>query len=986
MLPAHYDPKSIEAEVRTIWEKNKVPERIVKMDWKRPKFYLLDGPPYVNGVPHVGHAKTTVFKDIWGRFKYMQGHAVWFQPGFDCGGLPIENKVEEKLKIGSKAEIEKVVGLDKFIKECKDLAKGNESQWLDFYKDIGAWRGWLDPYLTSENYYLETGWWTVKQWYEKGLLVEGQRPGFWCPKCETVLAGIEVTESYKEVEDPSIIIKFPVKGVSKEFLLVFTTTPWTLPANVAILAHPDERYVKVRVGDETYIIAEKRLSVLEDMGMSGRILEKFQGKELEGLRYEPALMVPLQEQMQKTKGAHQVYLSVPIMIQRVASKIATKKKVSSKSDEFGHIVTMDVGTGLVHTAPGHGDVDNKIGKHYNLPELSPVDEGGRLTSEAGEFSGMFVKDADPLITEKMKVDGTLLWEDRIRHSYPLCWRCKTPLIYRMSRQWFLKMDMLREKILKSNKKVRWLPDFARERYRHIVEEAPDWAVTRQRYWGIPLPLWTCEKCGSKAVIGSKDELRKQSVAPLPEDFDLHKNFVDKVKLKCKCGGKMSRDPDIMDVWFDSGISPWASLGYPFAKDSKQLFEKLWMVDLVDESLDQVRAWFNTLMICSYATFDQEPYKTVCLNGWTIDEKGEKMSKSIGNVVYAKDAYKTLGADTLRLYITTSVAPWETQRFSYAEAKETSRAINILWNSYNFYKTYCLPAPKPSRLKPEDEWLISRVNTIIEDTTKKLENFEFHLAYRQLLDFVMNDLSRWYIKIIRERISAHSVTPDGISVSYTIRYALEAMAKLLAPAAPFISEVIWDGLGGTGSVHHSEWPKADKKLMQPKLEAEMEQVKAMVEAVNVLRQEEKVKLRWPVDMVMFHQKKEADLDGAIKDLGEVICRLGNVKKVELSQKRGKKAFQDFSATLGSALHEEALVRELIRAVQLQRKKSGFDVKQKISVTLQTDDKTRKIIEHFKKEFLAGTGCNKMVFGQLKRKKDEMKFDTKSISFDFEVSKD
>ncbi|MFH1294962.1 MAG: isoleucine--tRNA ligase, partial [Candidatus Aenigmatarchaeota archaeon] len=953
-------------------------------NWKRPKFYLLDGPPYVNGVPHVGHAKTTVFKDIWGRFKYMQGFVVWFQPGFDCGGLPIENKVEEKLGIGSKAEIEKVVGLDKFIGECKALAKGNESQWLDFYKEIGAWRGGIDPYLTSENYYLESGWWTVKQWYEKGLLVEGQRPGFWCPKCETVLAGIEVTESYKEVEDPSIVIRFPVKGRKNEWLLVFTTTPWTLPANVAIIVHPDEKYVRAKSGDDTYIIAEKRLQLLEEIGISAKVLEKFLGKKLEGIRYEPALKVPLQEKMQETKGAHQVYLSVPIMLQRVASKVATKKKVSKKSDEFGHIVTMDVGTGLVHTAPGHGDVDNKIGKHYNLPELSPVDEGGRLTEDAGEFQGMFVKDADPLINEKMKVDGTLLWEGRIRHSYPLCWRCKTPLIYRMSRQWFLKMDLLREKILKSNKKVKWLPDFASERYRHIVEEAPDWAVTRQRYWGIALPFGTCAKCGTKKIIGSKDELRKNATTKLPDEFDLHKNFVDNVHLKCSCGGKMTRDPDIMDVWFDSGISPWASLGYPFR--NRSLFKKLWMVDLVDESLDQVRAWFNTLMICSYATFGQEPYKTVCLNGWTIDEKGEKMSKSLGNVVYAKDAYQALGADALRLYTATSVAPWETQRFSYLEARETTKALNILWNSYNFYKTYCLPAPKPVRFRTEDHWIISKTNTMITDVTKQLENFEFHLAYRQVLDFILNDLSRWYIKIIRDRVSAQGVNPDSITASYTMRHVLENMAKLMAPVTPFVSEIIWDGTGHDGSIHESEWPLPEKKLINSKLESNMELAKNMLEAINVLRQEEKIKLRWPVDSAQFHPNKGTDLRSALEDLQDIICNLGNVKKAEIVKKRGKKSFQEFSASIGSALHEEALARELIRAVQVQRKKSGLDVRQRISLNLQTDDKTRKILDHFKREIMTGVGASKISFGQLKRKKDELKFDTKTVGIDFEVSKD
>jgi len=981
MLTTRYDAKAIEADVQASWAKANVPGTVTKMDWTRRKFYLLDGPPYVNGMPHVGHAKTTVYKDIWGRFKFMQGFAVWFQPGFDCGGLPIENKVEEKLGIANKSDIEKTVGIDKFIAECKILAKGNEHAWLDFYKEIGAWRGWVEPYLTSENYYLESGWWTVKQWYEKGLLVEGQRPGFWCPRCETVLAGIEVSESYKNVEDPSIVLRFPVKGKPHEWLLVFTTTPWTLPANVAIIAHPDETYVRVKVGEETYILAEKRMCVLEETGVGkGKILEKFPGKKLEGMKYSPVLDVPLQQTMQRTAGAHQVYLSVPIMLERVASKVAMKK-ATKKADEFGHIVTMDVGTGLVHTAPGHGDVDNKIGKHYKLPEPSPVDGRGRLTEEAGEFAGMFVKDADEMIIEKMQDDGTLLWHGKIVHSYPLCWRCKTPLIYRMSRQWFLKMDMLRDSILKANEKVRWLPEFARERYRGIAEEAPDWAVTRQRYWGIPLPLWTCSKCGARKIIGSRDELRREATAKLPDAFDLHKNFVDKVKLKCKCGHTMERDPDIMDVWFDSGISPWASLGYPFK--NKELFNKLWDVDLVDESQDQVRAWFNTLMICSFATFGKEPYKTVCLNGWTLDDKGEKMSKSVGNVTSAEHAYKELGADALRLYITTSTAPWETQKFSVVEAKEVTKALNILWNSYNFCVTYCPAATKPTKLTKEDAWLLSRTETLTKNVTDGLEEFNFHTAARETLSFVLDDLSRWYIKLIRDRVSSPS--SDSAAASYVLRTALTRAAQLLAPVAPFIAETIWSGLGNKGSIHLSTWPSVDKKAMDAKLEAHMTKAMALVEAINAVRQEKDIKLKWPVDVAtVFADDK--DVTEAIDAVQDVICGMGNVKKVEIAAKKtpSMTAFQGFSVALGSVLYEEAFIRELTRRVQMLRKENALDVKQRIALQLQTDEKTKLVIERFKKELLKGVGASKLSFTQLRHKKGALEFEGKAVTIGFDVA--
>jgi len=984
-----YVPEKIERHVSNFWKEKKIPDKIVKMDWKRPKFYLLDGPPYVNGVPHVGHAKTTIFKDIWGKFKYMQGYGVWFQPGFDCGGLPIENKVEELLGIKSKTEIETKIGVDKFIEECKKFAMGNEKVWLDFYKKIGAWRGWLKPYLTSENYYLESGWWTVKKWYEKGLLVEGKRPGFWCPHCETVLAGIEVSESYKNIEDPSIYVKFPVKGRKNEYLLVFTTTPWTLPANVAILAHPDEKYVKVEVNGEKLILAEKRLVIFDEFGMKYKVVEKFQGKKLEGLRYEPVLNVPLQKNLQKERNAHQVLLSVPVMLQRVASKTAIKRKISKKTDEFGHVVTMDVGTGLVHTAPGHGDVDNRIGKHYNLPEPSPVDEKGRLTEEAGEFAGIFVKDADPLIIEKLRKENKLLYSGRIVHSYPLCWRCKTPLIYRMSRQWFLKIDMLRDKIIKAVKQVNWLPKFAGERYYNIILEAPDWAVTRQRYWGIPLPVWTCEKCGSKKVIGSVKELKKEAINKIPDNLDLHKNHVDKIKLRCECGGIMVRDPDIMDVWFDSGISPWASLGYPFR--NKELFEKLWDVDLVDESQDQVRAWFNTLMICSFATFDQKPYKTVCLNGWTLDEKGEKMSKSLGNVIFAEDAYKELGGDLMRLYITSDVAPWQTQKFSMSAAKDMRRVLNVLWNTCNFIKTYSDPnvaKEKIKNCKPEDIWILSKINTLIKDVTDNLEKFKFHYASRSIIDFILNDFSRWYIKIIRDRVSPEHTGPDKKPAQASLYYVLDRLVRLIAPITPFISDAIYTEMlkfmNDKESVHLCEWPQHDEKKINKKLEEQMEIIKTVVEAINSVRQDKKIKLRWPVKEVFIYTKDD-DIKSAIVELEEIVKILGNTKYVKFQKVKKMKEFEGFSLNVGDVLYEEAFIRELIRNVQMLRKKNGLKIGEKISLYLKTDEKTEKIIREYKKELMKGVGATRLKLGIGKSIKGMFKFQEKEITIGFEKIK-
>jgi len=932
-----FNAHEIEKEVQKIWAEQKIPEKIVSMDWKKKKFYLLDGPPYVNGVPHVGHSKTTTFKDVWGKFKFMNGFAVWFQPGFDCGGLPIENAVEKRLGIKSKSEIETVIGVDRFIEECKKLAGGNEPVWLNFYKKIGAWRGWLNPYLTSENYYLESGWWTIKKWFERGLFIEGFRPGFWCPHCETVLAGIEASESYKDIEDTSIFVKFKVKD-KDEFLLVWTTTPWTLFGNVAVAVHPDETYVKARVGKEVYIIAEKRLAIFEELGHGYTIIEKMNGKKLSGLKYEPILDVPSQNKLKKNKNSHKVIVSIPVMKKRVASKMLVKSKISEE-EEFGHLVAMDTGTGLVHIAPGHGESDNRLGKQYKLPEISPVDEKGRLTEEAGEFAGIFVKDADKFIIEKLQKTGKLFYSHKIVHSYPLCWRCKTPLIYRMSRQWFVNLDKLRGRIIKANQKIKWLPEFAKERYHNTIAEAPDWAVTRQRYWGIPLPVWTCEKCKKRKIIGSKKELIENAAEKLPDSIDLHKNSVDKITIKCSCGSGMKREKDIMDVWFDSGISPWASLGYPFR--NKDLFEKLWKVDLVDESQDQVRAWFHTLMLCGFATFDKAPYKTVCLNGWTLDEFGEKMSKSLGNVIFADDAYNEIGADLLRLYYCYDIAAWETQKFSMKNAKELGRAMNILLNTYNYFKTYGKTTKRKEKLQLEDEWILSRLNTLIKNVAWQLENFEFHTAGRGIVDFIVNDFSRTYIKLVRNRESPNFV--------FTIIF--DNLLRLMAPITPFISEYIYHDMKNE-SVHLAKWPRSNEKMINEKLEKDMKIVDALSEAANSIRKEKGIKLKWPLPLIAIDAKI------GDKKIKEIIKKLCNVKDVKFGKEEQleQKKFEHGAIYLDlNVLKDEALLREVVRKIQDMRKKTGLVVTDKIKLLISSAE-LKKFEQKIKKE----VGAKEIIF--------------------------
>jgi isoleucyl-tRNA synthetase len=986
-MDAAYDPKKIEAEILGYWKSKRIPERIADFSGLdnrgRKKFYLLDGPPYVNGIPHVGHVKTTTFKDIWGKFKRMQGFGVWFQPGFDCSGLPIENAVEKKLGIKSKKDIEKL-GVDRFIRACMELAEENLHVWMGLYQKLGAWRGWQDPYLTYKNYYLESGWWTVKRLHEKGLLSEGARPSFWCPHCETVLSGYEVTDSYKNLEDPAVFLKFKVKGANNEYLLVWTTTPWTLPANVAICAHPEEAYVKVKSGaGETFILAEKRLNELHRLEMGYHVIERLPGKRLDRMKYESILDVPLQRELDRKPGAHEVILSIPIMKKRVASKTLTKR-AATDGDEFGHVVDMETGSGLVHIAPGHGDVDNRIGKHYKLPEPSPVDDEGRLTGEAGEFAGLFVKKADPLIIQKLEETGRLLKAEKITHSYPLCWRCKSPLIYRMSRQWFLRLDAIRNGLIKENGKVKWLPEFGSERFENLLAEAPDWAITRQRYWGIPMPVWSCRECGKSIVIGSREELEKLSGEQVK---DLHKDVVDRIILPCGCGGRARRVKDIMDVWFDSGISPWASLGYPLV--NKPLFESLWPVDLVDESQDQIRGWFYTLMLCGYSVFGRAPYHTVCLNGWTLDEKGEKMSKSLGNVTDAEDARKELGSDLLRLYYCYDTNPWDTQKFSMANARELRRVMNVLWNSYVFVQTYCRRKEHdiPKELKPEDEWILSRLNTVAEKVTEDMESFRLHSASRLLADFLLNDFSRFYIKLIRNRVSPWYEGEDKRAAQEVSGHVLEVLSRLMAPITPFISEKIYTELiPKEESVHLAEWPSPEKERIDRKLEGHVEMAKTVIEAVNFARQEAGMKLKWPLSEIHVVCKEEPYRE-AVLQVKEIIKAMANVAEVRVSDRAHKQGrrFEHGEIILGEVLNDDAIQREFIRKTQMLRKEDDLKVTEKISLKVEADKETEKILRKNEKEILIGVGSVALNFGPLSESKGELEFKDKKIGIWFEVVK-
>ncbi|MDN5320034.1 MAG: isoleucyl-tRNA synthetase [Thermococcaceae archaeon] len=870
-----YNPQVLEEKIEAFWKENDVYNKVKKARENGPDYYFLDGPPYVSGAIHLGTAWNKIIKDMVIRFRTMQGYNVRRQPGFDMHGLPIEVKVEQALGLKYKKDIEEKVGVENFIKKCKEFALTNLKIMTEQFKMLGVWMDWDNPYMTIKNEYIESAWFTLKKAWEKGLLEKDQRVLHWCPRCETALAEHEVRGEYKIREDPSIYVKFPVEGKENEYLLIWTTTPWTLPANLAVTVHPEYEYAKVRVsfdGKEEYWIIAKALveRVLHEAGVKGEIVEEFKGEELEGLRYVHPFLeeYPRQKEFrEKYEWAHRVIL--------------------------GEHVTLEDGTGLVHTAPGHGEEDFEVGKQYGLPIYSPLDDEGRYVE--GKWEGKFVKDADPEIIEYLKEKGLLVKAGTIEHKYPHCWRCKTPLIFRATDQWFLKISKVKDKIIEENdKNVTWYPDWVKIRYDNGVMNSGDWCISRQRYWGIPLPIWVCEECGNIHVVGSFDELKEMSKEPIEKDFhevDLHKPWVDTVILKCpKCGGDMKRVKDVLDVWFDSGIASWASLDYPRRKD---LFERLWPADFIVEGEDQVTKWFYSQQAASVVAFDTVPYKKVAMHGYVLDEKGDKMSKSLGNIIRPEEVVQKEGRDPFRFYMLWATTPWENLRFSWKGLAQVKRMLNILWNVYILASTYMsLDNFDPTKVNPEelpfreeDRWILSRVNTLISAVEDGIETFYLTRATRAIEYFVTEDLSRWYVRLIRKRLWIEKDDPDKLAAYWTLWKVFDVLLRLMAPVTPYITEEIYQNLirpfSGKESVHLEDWPKKDERWVDEELEKEMEIVRKIVEAGSAARQKAKIKLRYPVRQILIETEDETTKK-AVERLNYLLKDQLNAKEVKVAK--------------------------------------------------------------------------------------------------------
>jgi isoleucyl-tRNA synthetase len=865
-ITAKYNAEQIEKKVTQLWEDSDAYQKTREHRKTGKRLFFVDGPPYTTGHIHLGTAWNKIIKDSILRYYSMNNRNILERPGWDMHGLPIEVKVEGMLGFKSKKDIESF-GVENFIEKCKEFAIIHKKAMTEQFQRLGVWMQWDDPYMTLKDDYIEAAWWTLKQASEKNLLDVGKRSVNWCPRCETAIADSEV--EYSDRTDPSIYVKFKVKGEENTFIVIWTTTPWTIPANVAVAVHPDFEYSKFRAirqdGSEEILIAATDL--IENVLRQGRyvdyeVLETMLGEELTKLEYESPVgdLVPVQNEIK-----HGVYLA--------------------------DFVTAE-NTGCVHIAPGHGIDDFNVGVKYKLPILCPVGPNGSYTEEAGEYAGKNVREANPIVIEDLRERNRLLAEGTVSHRYGHCWRCKTPIIYLATEQWFLKVTEIKDKMLEEIDSVDWYPDWAGSaRFRTWVEGARDWCISRQRYWGIPIPVWKCKKCGKLEVIGTKAELLEKSGAG--GDIELHRPYVDKVTLPCECGGEKKRVEDVFDVWFDSAVASWATLKFP---QTREQFDEWWPADFITEGHDQTRGWFYSQLGASMVSFGRAPYKSVLMHGFTLDAVGKKMSKSLGNVVSPLDVIDRYGADTLRAYVLSSNAPWEDLKFNREEVETIQRSINILWNVFRFPLPYMaldnfdplkvsLDSVKDA-LREEDRWILSRAQSVVKAIDEAMSGYLLHKAVREILEFILEDLSRWYIQLIRPRTWTEADDPDKLAAYCVLYEVYVTLTKLISPFMPYLAEEMYQNLirnvdpNALESVHMCDWPKVNEVYLDLELEAAMDTVRSIVEAVSNARQKAGRKLRWPVSRIIISPETE-EAAKAVERLRSVLMGQTNSKAIVLT---------------------------------------------------------------------------------------------------------
>jgi isoleucyl-tRNA synthetase len=893
-----YDFRNTEQEARKKWKRyrKEIRNAIINRDAKKPLFSFLEGPPTANAPPGLHHLEVRTFKDIICKFKYMRGFSVPRKGGWDCHGLPVEVQIEKKLGLADKKAILKY-GVEKFIKDCRESVWSNIKDWNASTEELAYWIDLENPYVTLENDYIESVWWSLKELYNKKLLYEGYKVVPFCPRCGTPLSSHEVALGYKDTKEDSVYIAFKLKNKKGTYILAWTTTPWTLPGNVALAVGKNIKYVRVKLPDgDELILSKDKLNVL---GFKYKIVEEMKGKELVGLEYEPLYDI---KELQN-KNSHRII--------------------------DADFVTTEEGTGVVHTAVMYGEDDYNVGIEKGLPAVHTVGEDGKFLDIAPKFlRGRFVKEAEKDIIEDLRKRHLLLKKEKIEHAYPFCWRCDSPLLYYAINSWYVKVSSFRDKLVKLNKKINWEPKHIRDgRFGKWLEGAKDWALSRFKFWGTPLPIWRCE-CGKEKIIGSLKEL-KESAIKLPKGkIDLHKPWIDEVKLKCECGKEMSRVSDVIDCWYDSGSAIFAQFHYPF--ENKAEFEKRFPYDFIAEAIDQTRGWFYTMHVLAAALFDDIAYKNVICAGHVVDENGEKMSKSKGNIINPRDIIDKTGVDAVRLQFCTSEAGNQ-KRFSYNLMNES--VIPFLTILYNCNSYYMQLENKKNNLEIEDRWILSRLNSLIEKVTKDLESYSLDKPFEKISSFIVNDFSRTYIQITRERENTKKI----------VREVMEKISLLLAPFAPYISEFIYSKFSGK-SVHLSKWPKPEKNKIDKKLEEDFEIILKAIEAGLAERDKAKIGLRWPLGEANVECSREIK-----KDMQKVIANQLNVKKVniKINPKLKSSILVQLNTTLDEQLEAEGYAREMARQVQAFRKKIGMQKQEKIELFIFTDDELKKMLEKFRK---------------------------------------
>ena len=855
-----------EKEVEKFWKDNKIFEKSMDSRKEGETYTFYDGPPTANGKPHIGHVLTRVIKDMIPRYRTMKGYMVPRKAGWDTHGLPVELEVEKKLGLDGKEQIEEY-GMEPFIQQCKESVWKYKGMWEDFSSTVGFWADMEHPYVTYDNNFIESEWWALKEIWEKGLLYKGFKIVPYCPRCGTPLSAQEVSQGYKTVKERSAIVRFKVVGEDAYFL-AWTTTPWTLPSNVALCVNPDEIYCKVKAADGyTYYMAEALLDkvlgkLAKDDEPAYEILEKYKGTDLERREYEPLFACAGEAAAKQHKKAHFV-----------------------TCDNY---VTMSDGTGIVHIAPAFGEDDSRVGREYDLPFVQFVDGQGNMTKET-PYAGVFVKKADPMVLTDLDKEGKLFDAPKFEHDYPHCWRCDTPLIYYARESWFIKMTAVKDDLIRNNNTINWIPEsIGKGRFGDWLENVQDWGISRNRYWGTPLNIWQCE-CGHMESVGSRQDLYEKSGDERAKTIELHRPYIDDITMKCPdCGKTMHRVPEVIDCWFDSGAMPFAQHHYPF--ENKDLFEQQFPADFISEAVDQTRGWFYSLLAESTLLFNKAPYKNVIVLGHVQDENGQKMSKSKGNAVDPFDALNKYGADAIRWYFYINSAPWLPNRFHGKAVVEGQRKfMSTLWNTYAFFVLYAnidnFDATKYTlnydKLPVMDKWLLSKLNTMVKTVDEDLGSYKIPEAARALQEFV-DDMSNWYVRRSRERFWAKGMEQDKINAYMTLYTALVTVAKAAAPMIPFMTEDIYQNLvrsidaDAPESIHLCDYPEVNEAWIDKDLEANMEELLEIVVLGRACRNTANIKNRQPIGTMYVKAEKAMD-----KFYTDIIADELNVKEVKFA---------------------------------------------------------------------------------------------------------